>query len=141
MKLSVSVWGMTRARDGFTLIEVMVAVMIVSVVIGALWQMKGDATQKFFQFQKMTQNNQYMSFLLGNAQKYGFEKSNIDLRTLVDDFDLESNLRRQLKRVKIALSYDVLNAIDTNDSVILEIGKTKMHSKDFTHTLLRVRTQ
>ena len=132
---------MNRTRDGFTLIEVMVAVMIVSVVIGALWQMRGDATQKFFQFQKMTQNNQYMSFLLGNAEKYGFEKSNTNMRALVDDFELESDLRRQLKSIKVSLSYDTLNSIDTNDSVILEIGKTKLKSEDFTYSLVRVRIQ
>jgi len=46
-----------------------------------------------------------------------------------------------LKSIKVSLSYDILNSIDTNDSVILEIGKTKLKSEDFTYSLVRVRIQ
>jgi len=132
---------MSSKRDAFTLIEVMVAVMIISVVIGALWQMKGSATQKFFTLEKMAQTNQYSSFFLGNSEKYGFDKSHIDLNTLLGDFDFESDLRRKLKAIKVAISYEKLETLDNNDSVILEIGKTKIQSENFTNSLLRLRLQ
>jgi len=132
---------MTRQRAAFTLIEVMVAVMIITVVIGALWQMKGDASQKFFTLNKMIQTNQYSSFLLSNSEKYGFEKSHIDLNSLLDGFDLESDLRRKLKAIKVQISYELVDSLDNNDTMILEIGKTKMEADNFTNTLVRVRMQ
>jgi prepilin-type N-terminal cleavage/methylation domain-containing protein len=130
---------MGSKREGFTLIEVMVAVMIVSVVIGALWQMRGDATHKFLQFQKMATDNQYITFLLGNSAKYGFETSHTDMKTLVDDFELESDLRRTLKNKKVTISYETRNSIDTNDSVVLEIGLTQLKWDDVAYSLVRVR--
>ena len=162
MKRYVSVWVMPK-REGFTLIEVMVAVMIISVVIAALLQMQGDTTNKFFQLKSIIHSNQYNSFLLSNAQKYGFEKSHINLKTLVDDFELESDLRRKLKSVKISLEYEKLQSIDTsnfeeteseensldgeeeesnsNSGIIFEIGKSILKTEKFRGELIRVRLQ
>ncbi|MEA1983375.1 MAG: type II secretion system protein, partial [Campylobacterota bacterium] len=67
-------------RRAFTLIEVMVAVMIVSIVIAALLQMRGDTSNKLFQLKEMMQTNQYNSFLLSNSEKYAFEDSKIDMK-------------------------------------------------------------
>jgi prepilin-type N-terminal cleavage/methylation domain-containing protein len=145
------------SRSGFTLIEVMVAVMIVSVVIAALFQMRGDITQKFFSLQEMIKTNQYNSFLIATDDTYGFEKSNIDMQRLVDDFEVESDLRRKLSAIKVNLDYEELQVIDTNElgiseedapaeeasqsGVVFEIGKTILKTDDFRLSLIRVKIQ
>lgn len=147
-------------RRAFTLIEVMVAVMIVSVVIAALIQMQGNTTTKFFGIKKMMQTNQYNSFLLSLGDKYGFEKSHMDMNRLVEDFDLESDLRRRLKSMKVELDYKEIKSIDTSEfedtpddatndteqqnsssGIVFEIGKTILKTDDFTSQLMRVRIQ
>jgi prepilin-type N-terminal cleavage/methylation domain-containing protein len=128
-------------RNGFTLIEVMVAVMIVSVVIGAIWKMQGDATQKLLGLDAMTQKLHYNSFLLGETKKYGFEKSTITLYTLVADFDIPTDLRRELKSMKLNIEYNTKEVIDTNESVILEVGQTVLKIDGMQSQLVRVRLQ
>jgi len=132
---------MISKKKAFTLIEVMVAVMITSVVIGALWKMHGNSTQKFIFLNTMQKNNPYATFLLGNSAKYGFEKSNIDMRILVDDFDLDSDLRQRLKAIKVKISYDVVSSLDDNESMILEVGKTNMEFLQTKLSLIRMRLQ
>jgi len=147
-------------RKAFTLIEVMVAVMIVSVVIAALLQMQGNTTTKLFGIKEMMQTNQYNSFLLSLDDKYGFETSHIDMSRLVDDFDLESDLRRRLKAMKVELDYQEIKRIDTSEfeassddatddaeqensgsGIVFEIGKSILKTDDFTSQLMRVRLQ
>lgn len=146
-------------REGFTLIEVMVAVMIVSVVIAALLQMQGNTTHKFFGIKEMMKTNQYNSFLLSHGDKYGFEKSNMDMSRLVEDFDVESDLRRKLKAIKVELDYEELATIDTSEyddsgdnenedaeitgssGIIFEIGRTVLKTEEFTGSLIRVKIQ
>jgi len=146
-----------RHSRAFTLIEVMVAVMIVSVVIGALLQMQGNASNSLLEMKKMMHTIQYSSFLLGNSEKYGFEKSRVDIYALVDDFELESDLRRRLKGMKLEIYYEELDRIDTsklvegvenssfqnqqNSGVIFEIGRTNILSQSFNSTNIRVRMQ
>jgi len=151
-----------RHRKAFTLIEVITAVMIVSVVIAALLQMRGNTSHKFSQIQKMIYTNQYSSFLLSLGDRYGFERSRIDMNQLVDDFDLESDLRRKLKAMKVEIEYEVLESIDTSEyediptqsettdeeevqkdttGIIFEIGKTKLLSDDINLQIIRVRIQ
>ena len=135
----------------------MVAVMIVSVVIAALLQMQGNTTHKFFGIKEMMKTNQYNSFLLSHSDKYGFEESRMDMYRLVDDFDLESDLRRKLKAIKVELDYEELATIDTSDyqdsdenedselvgssGIIFEIGKTILITDKFTSSLIRIRIQ
>jgi len=143
-------------RRAFTLIEVMVAVMIVSVVIAALLQMQGSTTTKLFGIKEMMQTNQYNSFLLSLGSKYGFEKSHMDMNRFVEDFDLESDLRRRLKAMKVELDYKEIKSIDTSEfeestddakeqststGTVFEIGKTILKTDDFTSQLMRVRIQ
>lgn len=160
MKLSVLGLGMHKRSSfhpAFTLIEVMVAVMIVSVVIAALLQMQGNANNSLFEMKKMIQTTQYSSFLLQTSEKYGFEKSRIDMNTFVEDFELESDLRRRLKALKVEIVYDELELIDTseltkelensdlqneqNSGVVFEIGKTRLLSEHFSSAHLRVRVE
>ncbi len=141
-------------RSAFTLIEVMVAVMIVSIVIAALLQMRGDSSNKLFQLKQMIQTNQYNSFLLSNSEKYAFEDSKIDMLRLVEEFDLESDLRRKLKAMKTEIVYEELEVIDTNEleesedeeitastGIIFEIGRTRLKTGEFSGDVIRVRLQ
>jgi len=51
-------------NSAFTLIEVIVAVMIVSVVIAALLQMRGNTSYKFLEIKKMMHKNNIFSLIL-----------------------------------------------------------------------------
>jgi len=144
-------------RKAFTLIEVMVAVMIVSVVIAALLQMQGNTNHKLIQLKKTVKENQYSSFLISVDDKYGFESSSLDLYRLADNFDLESDLRRKLKSIKTKVSYEELDVLDSSDfsddsdeseegessasGIIFEIGKTHLESEEFSLSLMRVKIQ
>ncbi|MDF1877748.1 prepilin-type N-terminal cleavage/methylation domain-containing protein [Sulfurimonas sp. SAG-AH-194-L11] len=141
-------------RSAFTLMEVMVSVVIVSVVIAALLQMQGNTTHKFFTLKEMMQTNPYSSFLLSTSDKYGFESSKIEMKQLVDEFELESDLRRRLKSMQVKIEYEVLTTIDTSEledeedssqsgstGLVFEIGKTSLISKDFSTQLIRVKIQ
>jgi len=144
-------------HTAFTLLEVMVAVMIVSVVIAALLQMQGSTSNKLFQIKKMMSSAQYSSFLVSNRENYGFEASSTDMTSLLEDFELESDLRRSLKAFKVKVDYEKLSTIDTSEisetvdedtqesasagGVVFEIGKSVLKTQDFTNELIRVRLQ
>ncbi len=147
-------------NSAFTLIEVIVAVMIVSVVIAALLQMRGNTSYKFLEIKKMMQKNQYNSFLLSLSDKYGFEKSSIDLNKLVYEFNIERELRRKLKSIKVKVDYKELDTIDTAEfddtekesddgqevqedttGIVFEIGQSILKTDTFSTNLIRVRIQ
>ena len=91
--------------------------------------------------------------------KYSYETSNIDLYRLVDNFDLENDLRRKLKSIKTKVSYEKLYVFDSGDfnddsedeegeegenggiDIIFEIGKTSLKSEEFSLSLMRVKIQ
>lgn len=143
----------TVLKDGFTLIEVMIAVMIISVVIMALIQMYANNTHIFLSLKSKIKINQYSSFLIGN-QKYGFENKTITLYDLVDDFDMRDELRRELKNTRIKVIYSELDLINLSESenetqeeiiqtpeMALEIGTSVLKTDTFSLSLLRVRLQ
>jgi len=147
------------SRAAFTLIEVMVAVMIVSVVIAALLQMRGTTSHQFFGIKQSMQTNQYSSFLLSLGGKYGFEESRMDMNRLVEEFDLQSDLRRRLKAIKVEVDYEVLETLDTSEfdivadedeelsaengssGIVFELGRTTMKTEHFTNSLIRIQVQ
>ena len=137
---------MAKAHSGFTLIEVMVSVMIVSVVIAALLQMQGNTSTLFHTIKEQGRADGYASFLLWN-DKYGFEKEHLNLYHLVDDFDLDDDMRRKLKSQEIELQYKTIKTIDlsednTSDAkTVFEIGATSLEYKKLTTSLLRLRLQ
>ena len=139
----------TAHRNAFTLIEVMIAVMIISVVIMALLQMYANNTHIFSSMKQQTKINQYSSFLISN-ENYGFGDKNIYLHALVRDFDLEDDLRRELKEIKIKMLYKELKTIDISDQsndedieassgLVLEIGESTIQTDDGSTALLRFR--
>lgn len=139
------VWEMRKA---FTLIEVMVAVLIISVVVMALFQMKGNSSHIFLNLTQKLETNQYLSFLISNDD-YGFEQDTITADKLLEDFDLERDLRQNLKKVKVDLIYQKLEDIDMNEQedenlssgMIFEIGKTILKTEKSSASLPRIRLQ
>ncbi|MDD2906321.1 MAG: type II secretion system protein [Sulfurimonas sp.] len=146
------------SRHAFTLIEVMVAVMLVSVVIMALLQLFSNNTHIFSSLEKKSQTNQYLSFLVTNPQ-YGFEDKRGTLYDVVSDFDLQDELRHELKNIKAELVYKELEVIDlkefaaetnssqneelqeTNADMIFEIGSSVIKLEESSGALLRLRLQ
>ena len=138
-----------KFKYAFTLIEVMVSVMIISVVIMAMIKMYGDNTHMFKSLKKQTKSNEYASFILSN-DKYGFEDKTVSLYDLVDDFNFEDDLRRKLKNIKVKLIYQGLNTVSLGEeqtedeepdnlSVSFEIGKSVIKTQDFSMALMRIK--
>ena len=140
---------MFQARRAFTLIEVMVSVMIISIVIMALLQMHANNTHIFSAVKKQIKTNQYISLLIANKD-YGFKDKDIYLYDLIQYFEVEDELRRELKSKKVAIIYQKLESIDlsedmndtqdnSNTGIVLEIGKSVLQSKDESSAVMRLR--
>jgi len=133
-------------RKAFTLIEVMVSVIIISVVIMALLQMRGNSSHIFLELGKRIEINQFASFIIGN-NNYGFENKATTLDKLLDDFEVDSDLRRKLKRVKVKILYRERERIDmsedsdedVNSSTVFEIGKTILKTEKSSVSFLRLK--
>jgi prepilin-type N-terminal cleavage/methylation domain-containing protein len=136
---------MHKTKGGFTLVEVLIAVMIISVVIMALLQMNSNTTHIYTKFKDSVVMNQVQSLFISN-KKFGFESNNIHLDDLLKEFKVEDELRRELKSKKINISYKILNSfnIDLGDegmgiSKTLEIGKTIIKMDNLTTSIIRFR--
>jgi prepilin-type N-terminal cleavage/methylation domain-containing protein len=127
------------SKKAFTLIEVMVAVLIVSLVIGAMIKMRGDMNHIFIKMQENQNSIQYATFLLWN-KKYSLDNSHTTLYNLLDEFDLDDNLRRKLKEQKVDVEYKRLEDIELEMNVF-EIGRTRLRGSDFALEFERVRLQ
>ena len=152
-------------RDAFTLIEVMVSVVIISTVILALLTMGGNNTHLFSSFKEQSKINQYASFFISNID-YGLEDDSVVMDDLLSEFNVEDDLRRELKEIKVELLYKIVEQIDlseyedsddeegmddeenfedenkdTNSSLIIEIGRTTLKLKDSSTALLRIKIQ
>ncbi|MCW8839077.1 MAG: prepilin-type N-terminal cleavage/methylation domain-containing protein [Thiovulaceae bacterium] len=131
------------ARNAFTLIEVMIAVMIISVVIGAILQMRGNSS---FIYEKIEQNskiNQYLSFFISNKD-YGLEKKSTTMKNLCEEFELDSELRREFSSVKLNIDYKKSDIIDMSEfdegsELVIETGRTILNINDSTASLIRIR--
>ncbi len=136
-------------RKGFTLIEVIVAVMIISVVIAALLQLQSNNTHIFEKLKKDQEAQRYISLIAESA--YGYEDDEITLDRLVDRFDVDDTLRRELKNIKVKLIYQETDRIDlsaledenmTDGSTLnLEIGRTVIKLPQASASVVRIRLQ
>jgi len=115
MKRFVSVWRMPKHTKAFTLIEVLVAVMIISVVISALLQLFATNAHTFSSVEAKIHHTNRTSLILGN-KLYGYEKKKVDLAELVKDFNIDDDLRRKLKNEKIEIIYTEVTSIDFDDA-------------------------
>ena len=147
-------------RKGFTLIEVMVAVLIISVVIATLMQMRGNSTHIFLELDKKSKINQFSSFFIAN-NKYGFENKNTSLDELISDYVVEDDLGRELRNTKVNVIYQKIDTIDMSEfgmgassdseddentntatsTMVFEIGKSILKTKDSSSAILRLRLQ
>jgi len=137
----------TEFRTAFTLIEVMVAVMIISVVIMALVRMHSNNNYLFSSYKQHTTVSQYSTLLIAN-QEYGFENKNLTLNDLAQDFDLDDDLRRELKSQKVELKYKMLRNIDLSEEsnasatqLFLEVGSDILKVNNESIATLRLRLQ
>ncbi|OIP55183.1 MAG: hypothetical protein AUK54_04340 [Helicobacteraceae bacterium CG2_30_36_10] len=144
-----------HAKSAFTLIEVLVSVMIISVVIMALIKMNANNTHIFSSLKQQTKTNQYASFLIAN-EEYGFENKSVLINDLLSEFDLQNDLRRELKNIKAEIIYQELQLIDMSEedstletaedtevtsNIILEIGKSILKTDESSTALLRIGIQ
>lgn len=128
-----------KCKTAFTLIEVMVAVMIISVVLMALIQMYANNTHLFISLKQQTKTNQYISFLIAN-DKYGHENKSTSMDELVSEFNLKDNLRRELKKIKIKIISTKPQTQELEDKV-LELSKTILKTKNSSSSLFRFKLQ
>lgn len=155
----------TRRRSGcsggFTLIEVMVAVMIISVVIASLLQLFSNNNTLFNNVQKQVGSTMQSTLLLGNRE-IGFEKESVMLDDLVKTFDIDDTLRRSLKSKKAHIVYtevrtmdlsgmeDTSSELEGEEAIVyeegemaqaLEIGRTTLRIGDQSNAFLRLKLQ
>ena len=90
-------------HKGFTLLEVLVAVMLLVVVITALLRVQADTTQGFLHLAKKRQTIGYATLLQGGS--YGFVKEHVTLDRLIEGFDVDDALRTELKQKRMDISY------------------------------------
>lgn len=147
MKQFVSVWDMRKKiqRDGFTLLEVMIAVMILSVVIMALLQMYANGAHIFKSVNIKSQTNQYISFLTGN-EKYSLQNDTFSLERLVEEFEIEDELRRELRDIKVELLFEDIKNTKSSSIAEFEITKVVLKTSNLKGNVaktyfLRLRTQ
>ena len=144
----VSVWKMLKSKKAFTIIETMVAVMIISIVVIAIIEMNGNISHIFSKFNSHLKINQFASIFISN-KNYGFEKKSVNLDDLLSDFKIENDLRRELKNIKIDISYKELDTFDigkseyeeANSNLIFKIGKTVLQTNNSSAALIRFGIQ
>ena len=141
-------------RKAFTLIEVMISVVIISVVIAALIQMFANNTHIFSSLSTKSKINSYISLFVAN-EEYGLRDKELSLYDLVRDFKLESELREELRDTKVEVVYKELDSIDMggfdedpgldkagesqgDSGLVFEIGRSTLKMKDSSVSLLRV---
>ena len=108
----------TPSSSAFTLLEVMISVVIISVVITALLQMSANNTHAFFRFNKKISTNQYSSFFISNPN-FGLENKDTSLENILNEFRVEDSLRRDLKATRLKIEYDSQKTtISTKDATI-----------------------
>jgi prepilin-type N-terminal cleavage/methylation domain-containing protein len=144
-------------RKAFTLIEVMIAVVIISVVIAALIQMFANNTHIFSSLKSQSKINSYVSLFIAN-DTYGLEDREVSLDDLVSEFNVESELRAVLRETKAKIIYKELESIDmreyeegeevdqeseasVNSGLVFEVGSSTIKIHDSSASLLRIQIQ
>lgn len=154
MKRSESVYGMRR---GFTLLEVMISVMIISLVIGVLLQLYSNNTRLFSSMRGHSELCMRSSLLIGNNE-YGYEDKKINLAELVREFEINDELRQKLKKYEAKVTYthvkELREATQEIDETVehfmsqseeglkkrsMEIGRSSFEMDEFQTAYLRLR--
>ncbi len=126
-------------KEAFTLLEVLVSVLIIVGVIAALLELRQKLFFGYEKSFKSAQSKMYGSLLMHS--KYGFEKEKSSLDRLCEEFDMDDDLRRRLKKIKVALKYQrvALPTKEQNSSNRLEVGVTSMLFDSSKNSFVRVR--
>jgi prepilin-type N-terminal cleavage/methylation domain-containing protein len=146
-------------RKGFTLIEVMVAVMIITLVIGVLLQLFSNNTRLFSSMRGHSELCMRSSLLIGNTA-YGYENEKVTLADLASDFEINDELRKKLKKYKAKITYSAVKELDARkkeiDDIIdpyvsdsdeglkdraMEIGRSSFEMDEFQTAYLRLKLQ
>lgn len=132
-------------KKAFTLIEVMIAVMIISVVIMAILKMHSNHVFLLESTKEDSLEIGYLSFIV-NSTEYGLENKKKVLYDLLDGFDLSDDLRRKFKKRSIEIIYKRIGNIDSIDSnssddLLIEYGTTTLKTAISSHQLLRLQLQ
>ena len=156
MKQSESVYGM---RKGFTLLEVMISIMIISLVIGVLLQLYSNNTRLFNSMRGHSELCMRSSLLIGN-DTYGYENKTVNLAELVRDFEINDDLRQKLKKYKAKITYTQVKELSQESKKIdkavdpylvdsteglkersMEIGRSSFEMDEFQTAYLRLKLQ
>jgi hypothetical protein len=91
--------------------------------------------------QQNQNNNHFTTFLLYNRD-YGLQKHSqkLNLYRLVDNFDMDDDLRRELKSINATIKYKQIRKIDL-DTTTIEVGETELSLPHFNTSLMRVTIQ
>ena len=146
-------------RRGFTLIEVMIAVMVISIVIGVLLQLFSNNTRLFSSMRGHCELCMRSSLLVGNSD-YGYKNEKVSLAELVRDFDINDELRQKLKRYEAKITYTRIKELDKEEEKVdkevasyigeeeenlqkpsMEIGRSSFQMNEFQTAYLRLRLQ
>jgi prepilin-type N-terminal cleavage/methylation domain-containing protein len=147
---------MHNKRGGFTLIEIMVSVVIISTVVLALLELISNNAHIFSIVDKKSKSNQYISLIISNPD-YGREDKKVTINDLVKEFNLEYDLRRKLKDSRVEVLYQKIQTIDTSEAnedgsdenttdeqsggMVFEIGKSVIKFSDSATSLFRIKIQ
>ncbi len=133
-------------KDAFTLIEVMVSVMIITVVIASLLKMKSNNSYMLNSLKNQSNTKQYISLLIPNKD-YGYENKETRLDALIKEFNVDDELRKKLKNLKVKIIYkkiislDLSEVEDTASSMVLEVGQNILKTDKFSTNIYRVKLQ
>ncbi len=117
----------TKKPRAFTLIEVLVAVMLITIVIGALIQMGQNNLYFLERIKAVNTNNDFTSLAFYGIDQNKTNDQKIYLDEVVDFKD--DDLRRELKEIKVIIKNERLEDETIpadNFSITKQITKTKM---------------
>jgi len=132
---------MKKSKNAFTLIEVLVSVMIISVVIMALITMHSNTTHLYERLKQNIKINQIETFFI-SVYDHGFNKESIYVYDILQDFKVDDDLRRKLKNIKVEISYKKMNLFKTDTAQdIFELGHTTIKLNNQKISLIRIKSQ
>ena len=102
-------------RKGFSLLEVMISVMIITLVIGVLLQLYSNNTRLFSSMRGHSELCMRSSLLIGNSE-YGYEDKEVSLAELVHNFNVDDDLRQKLKKYKAKVTYTPVKELNTKQT-------------------------
>lgn len=150
-------------RKAFTLVEVLIAVVIISIVIAAQLQLFSNNGKLFERMRTKIDNALLLTLILGD-DTVGFEDSKLFLDELVKPFNVDNALRQRLKAQNSELFYQEVKRIEAGNvaeqgddtvsdeeaaqneekgqnSAALVIGKSILRSEGGSSAVLRIELQ